>query len=81
MTKFGTDQIDCIPPQWWRRLERALFIIVVPSATTFVTSIVESERMEVVALSTLTFLTAIIKGVGVFLGTDLPYPQEKENEL
>lgn len=80
MTKFGTDQIDSPPPQWWRRLERALIIVVVPGATTFVTTIVESERMEVLALSSLTFFTAIVKGVGIFLGTDLPYPQEKENE-
>jgi hypothetical protein len=41
---------------------------------------VESEKAEILLLSSLTFLTALIKGIGVFLGNDVPYPQEKTEE-
>lgn len=80
MTKFGVSQIENAPPKWWRKLERALIIVIIPASTTFVTSVVESEKAEIILLSSLTFLTALIKGIGVFLGNDVPYPQEKTEE-
>lgn len=78
MTKFGIDQMESAPPKWWRRLERATMIVVLPAATTFVTSVVGNEETKVLVLSALTFITALIKGTGIFLGTDTPYPQEGE---
>ena len=81
MTKFGIDQVENVPPQWWRRLERALIIIVVPAAATFSSTIVEDDKIEVIILSSLTFFTGIVKGIGVFFGTEVAYPQEQTNEL
>ena len=78
MTKFGLEQMESPPPLWWRRLERALIIVVAPAFSAFFTVIIEDERSEIIALASVTFVTAIIKGVGVFLGTDAPYPTEQE---
>ena len=78
MTKFGVEQMESPPPLWWRRLERALIIVVAPAFATFFTVIFEDERSEIIALASVTFATAIIKGIGVFLGTDVQYPQEEQ---
>jgi len=78
MTKFGLDQSNCPPPLWWRRLERALIIIVAPATAAFLTTIIEDEKTEVIAISSITFITALIKATGVFLGNDEPYPNEEQ---
>jgi hypothetical protein len=78
MTKFGIDQTGSPPPLWWRRLERALIIAVAPAVTGLLTSIIENEKDEVVAISIVTFVTALVKAIGMFLGNDTPYPTEEE---
>jgi hypothetical protein len=78
MTKFGIDQTGSPPPLWWRRLERALIIAVAPAVAALLISLIEDEKTEAKAVSIVTFFTAIIKSVGMFLGTDVSYPDEKE---
>lgn len=78
MTKFGIDQTGSPPPLWWRRLERALIIAVAPAVVALLISLIEDEKTEAKAISIVTFVTAIIKGIGMFLGNDHPYPQEEE---
>lgn len=78
MTRFGIDQTGSPPPLWWRRLERALIIAVAPAVAALLMSLIEDEKTEAKAVSIVTFFTAMIKGVGMFLGTDVSYPDEKE---
>jgi hypothetical protein len=78
MTKFGVEQLSSPPPLWWRRLERALIIAVAPAVTGLLTTIIQDEHTEVIALSIVTFVTAMVKAVGMFFGNDTPYPTEEE---
>jgi hypothetical protein len=78
MTKFGVEQLSSPPPLWWRRLERALIIMVAPAVTGLLTTIIQDEHTEVIALSIVTFVTAMVKAVGMFFGNDTPYPNEEE---
>lgn len=78
MTKFGIDQTGSPPPLWWRRLERALIIGVAPAVSSLLMTFIEDEVTEVKAISVVTFVTALVKAVGMFLGNDKPYPIEEE---
>lgn len=78
MTKFGIDQTGSPPPLWWRRLERALIIGVAPAVTSLLMTFIEDETMEVKAVAVVTFVTALVKATGMFLGNDNPYPTEEE---
>lgn len=80
MTNFGLSQISSLPPKWWRRLERALLIGVVPAATTFVTQMINDAATEVHYLTIIGFATALIKSFGVFLGSGEEYPKESEEK-
>lgn len=78
MTRFGIDQTGSPPPLWWRRLERALIIGVAPAVTSLLMTFIEDEAMEVKAVAVVTFVTALVKATGMFLGNDNPYPTEEE---
>lgn len=78
MTKFGIEQLSSPPPLWWRRLERSLIIAVAPAVTGLLTTIIQDENTEVKALSVVTFVTAMVKAFGMFLGNDESYPKEEE---
>lgn len=78
MTKFGIDQTGSPPPLWWRRLERALIIGVAPAVSSLLMTFIEDEVTEVKAIAVVTFVTALVKAVGMFLGNDKPYPIEEE---
>lgn len=80
MTKFGIDQTGSPPPLWWRRLERALIIGVAPAVSSLLMTFIEDEVTEVKAISVVTFATAIVKGIGMFLGTDVSYPDTTIDE-
>lgn len=80
MANFGISQVSSLPPKWWRRLERALLIGVVPAATTFVTQMVSDHETEVHYLTIIGFATAILKAFGVFLGSGEEYPQDSEKQ-
>lgn len=80
MTKFGLDQTGSPPPLWWRRLERALIIAVAPAVTSLLMTFIEDENVEVKAIAIVTFVTALVKGVGMFLGTEVSYPEATTEE-
>ena len=75
MTKFGVDQLSSPPPLWWRRLERSLIIVVAPALSAFMATAITDPRTEELAMSGIIFGTAIIKGIGMFLGTDIDYDE------
>lgn len=80
MTKFGIDQTGSPPPLWWRRFERAFIIAVAPAVAGLLISLIEDERTETKAISIVTFVTAIVKGIGMFLGTEVSYPDTTIDE-
>lgn len=83
MTKFGIEQVSSIPPIWWRKLERSVIIGVAPAVTAFVTQVLPPEQ-HVHALQYVTFVVAIVKSIGLFLGGGDAYPESadkgKDNE-
>lgn len=80
MTNFGIDQVSSIPPKWWRKFERGLFIGVVPATTAFITQVVANPEKEVLYLTIISFATALIKSVGIFLGSGEEYPKSTTEE-
>jgi hypothetical protein len=78
MTKFGIDQTGSPPPLWWRRFERAFIIALAPAIAALLMSLIEDEGIEVKAISIVTFITSLVKAVGMFLGTEVSYPDQKE---
>lgn len=78
MTKFGIDQMASPPPLWWRRLERALIIIVAPATAAYLGDLIHDDQTKKIALSSVVFITAMVKAVGMFLGTDESYPNEEQ---
>lgn len=73
MTKFGVEQVSSIPPMWWRKLERSIIIGVAPAVTAFVTQVLPAEQ-HVHALQYVTFVVALVKSLGLFLGGGETYP-------
>ena len=82
MKNFGFDQTGSPAPLWWRRFERAYIIVFAPALASLASTLIETDRKEVVFLSVLTFSSAIVKGIGIFYGTGEAYPDAptKENE-
>jgi hypothetical protein len=80
MTNFGLDQVTSIPPKWWRRLERAVLIFVLPATTTFLTIVVTDPDKEVQYLTIITFVAALFKSFGIFLGSSEDYPKSETKE-
>lgn len=83
MANFGIDQISSVPPKWWRQIERALLIGVLPATTAFVTQVVVNTEKEIMYLTAISFVAALVKSVGLFLGSGEKYPEEtpKESDL
>lgn len=79
MTKFGLEQVSSPPPKWWRKLERTILIGLVPAATGFITQIVPAEH-QVHALQVLSVCVAVVKSLGMLLGSGEQYPQEPAQE-
>lgn len=72
-TKIGIDQTGSPAPKWWRRLERAIIIIIAPSVSAFITANITDEKLETRYLQLVLLVVALVKGVGMFLGTDQDY--------
>lgn len=80
MTKFGIDQTGSPPPLWWRRFERAFIIALAPAVAALLMSLIEDEKTEAKAISIVTFVTALVKAIGMFLGTEVSYPNQQDKQ-
>lgn len=58
-------------PWWWKRVESALLIGLVPTFTGFITAIPMEDHQKVWALAGTGFFTGIIKTIGIFLGENV----------
>jgi hypothetical protein len=72
--KFGIDQINSPAPKGWRNFERAYMIAFAPGVTAFLSVILTNDRHLSIATASVVFSTAIIKGIGIFMGTGEDYP-------
>jgi len=79
MTKFGVSQVSSPPPQWWRRLERTILIGLVPAATGLITQILPADH-QVHALQVLSVCVAVVKSLGMFLGSGEHYAEKSSQE-
>lgn len=72
-TKIGLNQVDKPAPLWYRRLSNALIIFVIPGAV----ALVQGWGLLPATLNhwmlVLSFLPAVIKGVGIVLGNGQIY--------
>lgn len=55
-------------PVWWKRLESALLVGLVPAFTGFVTAIPMVDHEKVYALAGAGFFCGIIKFIGILMG-------------
>lgn len=76
-TKIGFDQTGSPAPKWWRRLERSIIVIVAPAVAAMIPTFIADPAHQAKALALITFIIAIIKGIGMFLGTGDNYEGEK----
>lgn len=64
-------------PWWWKRLESALLMGLIPAFTGFVASIPMQEHHKVLALAGSGFFVGILKFIGILLGD--PSEQQSSN--
>lgn len=76
-TKFNISQANKPAPLWYRRFTTAMVALVIPAASEFVSSLELSSKTENRVLHGFILLAAIIKGTGVFLGSDQSYTADK----
>lgn len=67
-TKTGIAQINKPAPLWYRRMTNAMIIFIIPSLAALVAAWGLSEKLQNRWLLVLTFIPALIKGVGVMIG-------------
>jgi hypothetical protein len=73
-TKFGIGQLDTPAPDWYLRLSNALIMLIIPAVGALISGWGFPQPIVTHALQVLLLLTAIIKGIGVFLGATAPPP-------
>jgi hypothetical protein len=71
--KFGLKQASEPAPLWWRRLERAFFIVLVPAFTLLISDLPLDLATAKLSLTIFGFITSLVKGIGVFLGNGQMY--------
>ena len=83
-TKFSTESIYKPAPKWWRKLERALLIVLIPSAVMMLQSWGFKDELHATRLM-LTInvgLVAIVKAIGMFMSNGEEYVKvETEKEV
>lgn len=55
-------------PWWWKRIESAFLVGLIPAYTGFITAIPMPDHDKVYAIAGGAFLAGIIKTIGLFLG-------------
>lgn len=68
--KFGMSQINENAPVTYKRIETAVVLVLIPAFTTFVMSLDITSAKQTTLISCAVFSGAIVKAVGVFLGSD-----------
>lgn len=74
MPMISFNNHDQNSPWWWKRLESALLIALIPAFTGFITAVPMEEHTKVMALAGGGFFVGFIKFIGILLGE----PTEKE---
>ena len=74
-TQFGTDSIGKPPPKWWRRFERAMLIVFIPTANLMIMNWQFQNQVLVLKLQLIinTGLVALIKGTGMMISNGEEY--------
>lgn len=67
-------------PWWWKRLESALLIGLIPAFTGFVTAIPMEEHTKVLALAASGFFVGCLKFIGILLGDPAEQNKLPENQ-
>mgnify|MGYP001564359590 CR=1 FL=1 len=68
MPMVSFNNYDQNAPQWWKRLESALLIGLIPAFTGFITAIPMTDHHKVWALAGSGFFVGLLKFVGILLG-------------
>jgi hypothetical protein len=68
MPMVSLNNHDQNAPWWWKRLESALLIGLIPSFTGFITAIPMTDHHKVWALAGAGFFVGVLKFVGILLG-------------
>ena len=69
-TTFSISNINENSPVFWKRFESAWLIAIVPGITGFIMSMsIPSDKKELITAG-IVFASALVKGIGIFLGVD-----------
>jgi hypothetical protein len=71
MATISLKNHDQNAPWWWKRLESALLIGLIPSFTGFITAIPMTEHHKVWALAGAGFFVGLLKFTGILLGDQI----------
>lgn len=66
--KFGISQMGVNAPMNWTKVESAIIIILLPAVSTFLMSVITDSKKQAIAIACVTFVGALVKAIGVFLG-------------
>ncbi|MFB6453706.1 hypothetical protein ACE38W_00420 [Chitinophaga sp. Hz27] len=80
-TKIGLSQVERPAPQWYRRLQNGFIIFLIPGASALAQSWGFTDHQLTRILAVLTFIPAILKGIGVFLGNGQNYTESAKSVL
>lgn len=73
--KFGVSQMGVNAPMNWTKIESAVIIVLLPAVSTFLMSVINDPKKQAIAIACVTFVGALVKAVGVFLGDSSNTPQ------
>ena len=81
-TKISAESIYKPAPKWWRKLERALLIVLIPSAVMMLQSWEFDNELKATRLILIinTGLVAIVKAVGMFMSNGEEYVKVEEEK-
>lgn len=76
-TKIGLEQVNRPAPLWYRRLSNALIIFIIPGLSALIQGWGLTDKLTNRWLLVLTFIPALLKGIGLILGNGQTYAAEK----
>lgn len=68
LMRLGIIETNNLAPKWYRQLTNAVIIFIIPAATSLVQSWGFADKTTNKVLLILSFIPAVIKAIGVFMG-------------
>lgn len=80
ITRFGTKQVKKTTPRGWKNFENAFLLAVAPGFTTFLMTALPEGNTKTISLAAVVLVGSLIKGIGIFLGTEIQITPDEEED-